>query len=100
MIARLIHFAMAKATPIIMKVVRYGLTAAGAYLTQHHLVSNSDLYNELVGGLLASVGIIWSLVTEYIDHRDGYVAAPPADVGLKPGDNGGNFQGGNDPRLP
>lgn len=71
-------FLRQQAGNLIAKAFRYLGTAVGAWVTSHHYLSNSDLVNELVGGIIAVGPWLWSAYLDYVDHRDGYPAQPPA----------------------
>lgn len=73
-------FLRAQAGNLITKASRYIATAVGGYVASHHLLSNSDLVNELTGFIMAAGPWLWSAYNDYVDHRDGYEAKAPAVV--------------------
>ena len=83
-------FLMEQGYKLVLKLARFAAVGLGVWLANNEIISKDNpLLNELTGAVLALVGIGWSILREYIDHRFGYAAKPPADVGLKPGDNSG-----------
>ena len=73
-------FIRAQAGNLIAKASRYLATAVGGYVASHHLISNSDLVNELTGFIMAAGPWLWSAYNDYVDHRDGYDAKAPANT--------------------
>ena len=72
-------FLLEQGGKLVLKLARFAAVGLGVYLAQHNIISqDSPLLNELTGAVLALIGIGWSIFREWIDHKYGYAAKPPA----------------------